>query len=171
MSQVKAMSAVERIESLLDAGSFIEIGASVHARNTDFNMPEKQTPADGVITGYGTIDSNLVYVFSQDPSVMGGAIGEMHARKIEKIYELALKMGAPVIGMYDCAGLRLQEATDALDALGIQTADGGFRCNSAVCSCVWSVRRRYSFAGGIIRFYFYGEGHKRTFCECTEYTG
>ena len=108
MSQVKAMSAVERIESLLDAGSFIEIGASVHARNTDFNMPEKQTPADGVITGYGTIDSNLVYVFSQDPSVMGGAIGEMHARKIEKIYELALKMGAPVIGMYDCAGLRLQ---------------------------------------------------------------
>ncbi len=89
MSQVKAMSAVERIESLLDAGSFIEIGASVHARNTDFNMPEKQTPADGVITGYGTIDSNLVYVFSQDPSVMGGAIGEMHARKIEKIYELA----------------------------------------------------------------------------------
>ena len=170
MSRVKAMSAVERIESLLDAGSFIEIGASVHARNTDFNMPEKQTPADGVITGYGTIDSNLVYVFSQDPSVMGGAIGEMHARKIEKIYELALKMGAPVIGMYDCAGLRLQEATDALDAL-IQTADGGFRCNSAVCSCVWSVRRRYSFAGGIIRFYFYGEGHKRTFCECTEYTG
>lgn len=118
MSRVKAMSAVERIESLLDAGSFIEIGASVHARNTDFNMPEKQTPADGVITGYGTIDSNLVYVFSQDPSVMGGAIGEMHARKIEKIYELALKMGAPVIGMYDCAGLRLQEATDALDALG-----------------------------------------------------
>ena len=89
MSQVKAMSAVERIESLLDAGSFIEIGASVHARNTDFNMPEKQTPADGVITGYGTIDSNLVYVFSQDPSVMGGAIGEKHARKIEKIYELA----------------------------------------------------------------------------------
>lgn len=75
MSQVKAMSAVERIESLLDAGSFIEIGASVHARNTDFNMPEKQTPADGVITGYGTIDSNLVYVFSQDPSVMGGASG------------------------------------------------------------------------------------------------
>lgn len=67
MSQVKAMSAVERIESLLDAGSFIEIGASVHARNTDFNMPEKQTPAEGVITGYGTIDSNLVYVFSQDP--------------------------------------------------------------------------------------------------------
>lgn len=118
MSQVKTLSARERIEGLLDAGSFVEIGASVHARNTDFNMPEQQTPADGVVTGYGTIDSNLVYVFSQDASVMGGAIGEMHARKIEKMYELAMKMGAPVIGMYDCAGLRLQEATDALDALG-----------------------------------------------------
>jgi len=118
MSQVKTLSARERIEELLDAGSFIEIGACVHARNTDFNMLKQQTPADGVITGYGTIDSNLVYVFSQDASVMGGAIGEMHARKIEKMYELAMKMGAPVIGMYDCAGLRLQEATDALDALG-----------------------------------------------------
>lgn len=118
MSQVRAMTARERIESLLDVGSFIEIGASVHARNTDFNMPDQQTPADGVITGYGTIDSNLVYVFSQDTAVMGGAIGEMHARKIEKLYDLAMKMGAPIIGMYDCAGLRLQEATDALDALG-----------------------------------------------------
>ena len=118
MSQVRTMTARERIESLLDVGSFIEIGASVHARNTDFNMPEQQTPADGVVTGYGTIDGNLMYVFSQDASVMGGAIGEMHARKIEKIYDLAMKMGAPVIGMYDCAGLRLQEATDALNALG-----------------------------------------------------
>ena len=99
MSQVKTLSARERIEGLLDAGSFIEIGASVHARNTDFNMSEKQTPADGVVTGYGTIDSNLVYVFSQDASVMGGAIGEMHARKIEKMYDMAMKMGAPVIGM------------------------------------------------------------------------
>lgn len=118
MSHSKAMSARERIDCLLDAQSFVEIGASVHARNTDFNMLLKETPADGVITGYGTIDSNLVYVFSQDASVMGGSIGEMHARKIEKIYDLAMKTGAPVIGMFDCAGLRLQEATDALDALG-----------------------------------------------------
>lgn len=118
MGHSKAMSARERIECLLDAQSFIEIGASVHARSTDFNMLSKNTPADGVITGYGTIDSNLVYVFSQDASVMGGSIGEMHARKIEKVYDLAMKTGAPVIGMYDCAGLRLQEATDALDALG-----------------------------------------------------
>lgn len=118
MGHSKAMSARERIACLLDAQSFVEIGASVHARNTDFNMSSQTTPADGVITGYGTIDSNLVYVFSQDASVMGGSIGEMHAGKIEKIYDLAMKTGAPVVGMYDCAGLRLQEATDALDALG-----------------------------------------------------
>lgn len=118
MSHSKTMSARERIEFLLDAGSFIEIGASVHARNTDFNMPAKETPADGVITGYGMVDSNLVYVYSQDAAVMGGSIGEMHAAKIEKLYKLAMKTGAPIIGMFDSAGIRLQEATDALDALG-----------------------------------------------------
>lgn len=118
MSHSKRMSARERIDSLLDAQSFVEIGAYVHARNTDFNMAAKETPADGVITGYGTVDGHLVYVYSQDASVMGGSIGEMHARKIEKIYDLAMKTGAPVVGLLDCAGIRLQEATDALDALG-----------------------------------------------------
>ena len=107
-----------RISSLLDAGSFVEIGGAVTARNTDFNMQQKETPADGVITGYGVIDGNLVYVYSQDASVLGGAMGEMHAKKIANIYDMAMKMGAPVIGLVDCAGLRLQEATDALDAFG-----------------------------------------------------
>ena len=107
-----------RISSLLDAGSFVEIGGAVTARNTDFNMQEKETPADGVITGYGVIDGNLVYVYSQDASVLNGAIGEMHAKKIANIYDMAMKMGAPVIGLVDCAGLRLQEATDALEAFG-----------------------------------------------------
>ncbi len=81
-------------------------------------MQEKATPADGVITGYGVIDGNLVYVYSQDASVLNGAIGEMHAKKIANIYDMAMKMGAPVIGLVDCAGLRLQEATDALEAFG-----------------------------------------------------
>ena len=81
-------------------------------------MQEKETPADGVITGYGVIDGNLVYVYSQDVSVLNGAIGEMHAKKIARIYDMAMKMGAPVIGLIDCAGLRLQEATDALEAFG-----------------------------------------------------
>ena len=111
-------SASRRIATVLDEGSFVEIGGAVTARNTDFNLQEKETPADGVITGYGVIDGNLVYVYSQDASVLKGAIGEMHAKKIANIYDMAMKMGAPVIGLIDCAGLRLQEATDALEAFG-----------------------------------------------------
>ena len=111
-------SAGKRIAELLDAGSFVEIGGAVTARNTDFNLQAKETPADGVITGYGVIDGNLVYVYSQDATVLNGTIGEMHAKKILKIYDMAMKMGAPVIGLIDCAGLRLQEATDALEAFG-----------------------------------------------------
>lgn len=103
---------------LLDEGSFVEIGGAVTARSTDFNLQAKDTPADGVITGYGVIDGNLVYVYSQDATVLQGAIGEMHAKKIANIYDMAMKMGAPVIGLVDCAGLRLQEATDALEAFG-----------------------------------------------------
>ena len=110
--------AAERISALLDAGSFVEIGGAVTARATDFNMQANETPGDGVITGYGVIDGNLVYVYSQDASVLNGAIGEMHAKKIVNIYDMAMKMGAPVIGLVDCAGLRLQEATDALQGFG-----------------------------------------------------
>ena len=107
-----------RIAALLDAGSFAEIGGEITARNTDFNLQEKKTPSDGVVTGYGLIDGNLVYVYSQDPNVLNGSMGEMHARKITNIYDMAMKMGAPVIGLIDCAGFRLQESTDALDAFG-----------------------------------------------------
>ena len=107
-----------RIATLLDEGSFVEIGGAVTARSTDFNLQEKETPADGVITGYGVIDGNLVYVYGQDASVLGGSIGEMHAKKIAGLYDLAMKTGAPVIGLIDSAGLRLQEATDALNAFG-----------------------------------------------------
>lgn len=88
------------------------------ARATDFNLKQTETPSDGVVTGYGVIDGNLVYVYSQDASVLNGSVGEMHAKKIVNIYELAMKMGAPVIGLIDSAGLRLQEATDALNGFG-----------------------------------------------------
>ena len=111
-------SASRRIATLLDEGSFVEIGGAVTARSTTFNLQEKAAPSDGVITGYGVIDGNLVYVYSQDADVLGGALGEMHAKKIARIYDMAIKMGAPVIGLIDCAGLRLQEATDALEAFG-----------------------------------------------------
>lgn len=118
MSNATQSLAGRRIDSLLDANSFVEIGQSVTARNTDFNMTEKKAPSDGVITGYGVIDGNLVYVYSQDASVLNGTVGEMHAKKISRLYDLAMKTGAPVIGLVDCAGLRLQEATDALEAFG-----------------------------------------------------
>ena len=114
----KLSKASERIHALLDSNSFVEIGALVTARATDFNLAENDTPSDGVVTGYGVIDGNLVYVYSQDASVMNGSVGEMHAKKITKIYDLALKTGAPVIGLIDSTGLRLQEATDALNAFG-----------------------------------------------------
>ena len=116
MSNTSQASA--RINLLLDENSFGEIGAGITARATDFNPEPKAAPSDGVVTGYGLIDGNLVYVYSQDASVMGGSIGEMHAKKIIGLYDLALKTGAPVIGLIDSTGLRLMEATDALAAFG-----------------------------------------------------
>ncbi len=118
MSNNSQLSARQRIASLLDDSSFVEVGAYVTARSTDFNMADKETPADGVVTGYGVIDGNLVFVYSQDAAVLNGSIGEMHAAKIAKIYDMAVKMGAPIIGLVDCAGLRLQEAVDALNGFG-----------------------------------------------------
>jgi acetyl-CoA carboxylase carboxyltransferase component len=108
----------QRINSLLDENSFVEIGGLVTARTTDFNLTPSETPSDGCITGYGVIDGRLVYVYSQDASVLNGTIGEMHAKKITNLYNMAMKMGAPVIGLIESAGLRLQESTDALEAFG-----------------------------------------------------
>ena len=110
--------ASQRITALLDDNSFVEIGGLVTARATDFNLKPNETPSDGCITGYGVINGNLVYVYSQDASVLNGTIGEMHAKKITNLYNLAMKTGAPVIGLIESAGLRLQEATDALAAFG-----------------------------------------------------
>ena len=118
MSNATQSLAGTRITSLLDANSFVEIGQGVTARATDFNMTANKAPSDGVITGYGVIDNKLVYVYSQDASVLNGTVGEMHAKKITRLYDLAMKTGAPVIGLVDCAGIRLQEATDALEAFG-----------------------------------------------------
>lgn len=118
MSNTANMSARERIESLVDANSFVEIGARITKRNTDFNMQEKAVPADGVITGYGVVNSNLVYIYSQDVTALHGSVGEMHAKKIAGIYDMAIKAGAPVIGLIDCAGIRVQEAMDALAGFG-----------------------------------------------------
>lgn len=119
MSNSNDNSAMQRIAKLVDENSFMEIGSLVTARSTDFNLAQTDTPSDGVITGHGLIDGNLVFVYSQDASVLGGTIGEMHAKKIAATYDMAVKMGAPVIGLIDCAGIRLQESVDALEAFGM----------------------------------------------------
>ena len=131
MSNTGKSKAADRIAALLDESSFVEIGSLVTARSTDFNLTEEKAASDGVITGYGLIDGNLVYVYSQDASVLGGSIGEMHAKKIVRLYSLAMKMGAPVIGLLDSAGMRLQESADALNAFG-------------------TLQRRMAFASGVI---------------------
>jgi len=118
MSNNALLSARERIASLLDENSFVEVGAYVTRRSTDFNLEQQEIPNDGVITGYGLIDGNPVYVFSQDSSSLGGSVGEMHAKKIIRLYDLALKAKAPVVGLIDSTGMRLQEASDALNGLG-----------------------------------------------------
>ena len=110
-------TAAGRVNALLDANSFVEIGAKVTARATDFDLKQNFAPSDGVVTGYGSIEGKPVYVFSQDAAVLGGSIGEMHAKKITGLYDLALKTGTPVVGIIDSTGVRLQESTDALNAL------------------------------------------------------
>ena len=118
MGSTAVLSARDRILSLLDENSFVEIGALVTKRSTDFNLNEKEVPGDGVIAGYGLIDGSLVYVYSQNKDALGGTMGEMHARQIVNVYDLATKVGVPVVAITDCAGMRLEESTDALDAFG-----------------------------------------------------
>lgn len=118
MGNTSQSSAEIRIDSLLDENSFVEIGGLVTARSTDFNLNSKKALSDGVKTGYGLINGKPVYVYSQDASVLNGSMGEMHGKKIVNMYELAIKTGVPVIGIIDSAGVRLEEATDALAAFG-----------------------------------------------------
>ncbi len=118
MSKTSANTpAGRRIDALLDPGSFVELAGGVTSRSTDFNDGAAKEPSDGVITGYGLMDGRLVYIYSQNAAVMNGTVGEMHAKKIIHLYNMAMKMGAPVIGLLDSAGFRLTEATDVLEAL------------------------------------------------------
>jgi propionyl-CoA carboxylase beta chain len=108
------LTARERIELLIDPGSFEEIGALVVHRTIDFGMNEQQYYGDGVLTGYGAVHGRLVYVFAQDFTVFGGALSETHAEKICKIMDLAMKTGAPLIGLNDSGGARIQEGVRSL---------------------------------------------------------
>jgi propionyl-CoA carboxylase beta chain len=110
------MTARERVEVLLDRGSFRELDMFVEHRTTDFGMADKKFLSDSVVTGWGTIEGRLVYVFSQDFTVFGGSLGEVHAAKVCKIMDLAIKNGAPVIGLNDSGGARIQEGVVSLGA-------------------------------------------------------
>ncbi|ATW27751.1 acyl-CoA carboxylase subunit beta [Candidatus Formimonas warabiya] len=112
------LTARERIHKLLDQGSFVELDQFVVHRGIEFGMQDVDAPGEGVVTGYGTIDGRLVYLFSQDFTVLGGSLGEMHAAKICKVMDLAVKMGAPFIGINDSGGARIQEGIDALNGYG-----------------------------------------------------
>jgi len=111
-------TARERIQMLMDPDSFVEIDAFVETRSTEFDMPNKKALGDGVVTGYGTINGRLVFVASQDFTVIGGSLGEMHAKKITKVMDMAMKMGAPFISINDSGGARIEEGIDALSGFG-----------------------------------------------------
>jgi len=112
------LTARERIDLLLDKDSFVELDLLVEHRCNNFGMDKVEAPGEGVVTGYGTIDGRLIYVFAQDFTVIGGSLGEMHAKKICKVLDMAMKMGAPCIGINDSGGARIQEGVDSLSGYG-----------------------------------------------------
>lgn len=107
-------TAISKVIDILDPGSFMEIGEHVSARYTEFYHPDEVVESDGVVTGYGTVEGNLVFIFAQDNEVMGGTFGEQHGRKLVDLYEHAMKARAPIIGLLDCAGFRIEEGLDGL---------------------------------------------------------
>ncbi len=111
-------TARERLSMLFDEGSFVELDAFVTHRCNEFGMAEQTAPGEGVVTGYGTVDGRLVYAYAQDFTVIGGSLGEMHAAKICKVMDMAVKMGAPIVGINDSGGARIQEGIDALKGFG-----------------------------------------------------
>lgn len=112
------MTARERIDTLFDENTFIEIDGFVETRAVEFDMQKKKVSGDGVVTGYGSIDGRLVFISSQDFTVIGGSLGEMHAKKITKVMDMAMKMGAPFISINDSGGARIEEGIDSLSGFG-----------------------------------------------------
>jgi methylmalonyl-CoA decarboxylase alpha subunit len=112
------LTARERLNLLFDEGTFVELDPFVKHRSTNFDMPKTEAPGEGVVTGYGMVDGRLVFAFAQDFTVLGGSLGEMHAEKIVKVQDNALKMGAPIVGLNDSGGARIQEGVNALSGFG-----------------------------------------------------
>src|SRR6478752_6188568 len=112
------LTARERIDLLMDKGSFEGFDMFVEHRSTDFGMDKAKIPGDGVVTGWGTVNGRTVFVFAKDFTVFGGSLSESHAQKIIKIQDMALKMRAPVVGLFDAGGARIQEGVAALGGYG-----------------------------------------------------
>jgi propionyl-CoA carboxylase beta chain len=112
------LTARERVEMLLDHDSFEEFDMFVEHRCTDFGMENEHVPGDGVVTGWGTVNGRTVYVFAKDFTVLGGSLSEEHAKKITKIQDMALKNRAPIVGLFDAGGARIQEGVAALGGYG-----------------------------------------------------
>src|SRR5262249_32166378 len=108
------LTARERVDLLLDPGTFVEVGRFVTHRCTDFGMESQKVLGDGVVTGYGTVDGRKVFVFAQDFTVFGGSLSGAYAQKICRVMDMAMKVGAPVIGLNDSGGARIQEGVESL---------------------------------------------------------
>ncbi len=116
--QAGKLTARERLDLLFDPGSFCELDMFVRHRCADFDMPKTYIPGEGVVTGYGTVNGRYVCAFAQDFTARGGSLGEMHAKKISKVMDLAMRLGVPMIGLNDSGGARIQEGIDALAGYG-----------------------------------------------------
>src|SRR6266478_4194416 len=112
------LTARERVELLMDKDSFEEFDMFVEHRSNEFGMEKTKIPGDGVVTGWGTVNGRTVFVFAKDFTVFGGALSESHAQKITKVQDMAMKARAPVIGLFDAGGARIQEGVAALGASG-----------------------------------------------------
>jgi len=142
------LTARERLDYLLDPATFYELDEFVTHRATEFGLAERRNPGDSVVTGWGEIDGRLVYIFAQDFTVLGGSVGEAHGQKICKLLDLALENGAPVIGINDSGGARIQEGVDALAAR--HPPNLGHH---------GSLRRRRSLLPRSHRLHLYGRGY------------
>ena len=159
------LTARERLQFLLDPNTFVELDKFVTHRATDFGMEKNKILGDGVVTGYGKIDDRLVYVFAQDFTVFGGTLSRANADKVIKIMELAMKMGAPIIGLNDSGGARIQEGVESLggyaDIFYLNTMASGVvpQISAILGPCA---------GGGLFscnyRFYFHGERIKLYVC-------
>jgi propionyl-CoA carboxylase beta chain len=149
------MTARERLDILLDSGSFREVDSFVVHRTTDFGLESQKPLSDSVVTGWGTIDGRLVYVFSQDFTVLGGSLGEVHAAKVCKIMDMAMKNGAPIIGLNDSGGARIQEGVVSLGGYGEIFLRNTMA--SGVVPQISAIMGPSRLFPGADRFYLYGQ--------------